>query len=397
MIEKIEILLKSRDTPLFIELLEVEDKWFSGFSNELDYFAQVIERFSENKINILTLNGSKIVSKINQESLENLIKNIERELSDNCRSGWSKATISELIKNKCIGYGVLELSNYIDDYLSENLNFAEINGNDIFVSIGRSTEDLVMVILEQTDLPLHYTDISNRVSEIANKSVDVRRVQSCLVNLKEAKLFARGVYGLKKHLSFNKNEINHIKQLSEEIISSNKTKQWHITEVLESLQNSDIDLPDNIDTYNLAIILGESDNIIYLGRQIWVSKSDNQESKIDRIHTTDILISILEEEGKPLSSEDLINKASIYRGVKKATQIKGTEVLIKVSPNTWGLSYRDIPLSKEERALGLNTIFEFLNKSNKSIHLTELNNLFKDNKIIFKKECDPYVFLAFAL
>ncbi len=58
----------------------------------------------------------------------------------------------------------------------------------------------------------------------------------------------------------------------------------------------------------------------------------------DRIETTDSFIQILEEEGKPMSAQELKHRLSEIKGVSENMQIHGNERLIAVGPNLWGLS-----------------------------------------------------------
>jgi len=397
LIDKIEALLRKRTTPLYLDMLCIEDEWFAGFSQKLNYLEEIILRFSEQKMSIITFNNRKIISKINQDNFDNALQNIRHLLEENIQSGWSKSHIINLVETKTLGYGAPELSQIIFDSFIDNLHFIKTLDDEILIGVGRSTESMIMAVLENMNTPAHYSEIHHRLLETTDKTIDVRRVHAILTANPLAKLYDRGTYGLKKHLMIAPEDASKILSLTEELINNGPPqKQWHLDAVLQSLLENNYDMPDELNTYNLGVILEESNLLTSLGKQVWVSKYQEGLSANDRIQTIDIFITILEQEGKPLTVQELIDKASTYRGIKPSMQIHPNEILIKISANMWGLSYRDLPLPKEKIAEYQDILYSHLTDVDKGIHISELSVLFINNNIPLPSYVDPYIFLTFS-
>lgn len=64
----------------------------------------------------------------------------------------------------------------------------------MLVSYGRGAEALVEAVLSESDRPLHYSEIPQRIAERYGKDVDVRRVNNAAHDV--ALLYGRGFYGL---------------------------------------------------------------------------------------------------------------------------------------------------------------------------------------------------------
>lgn len=398
-IEKITTLLRRRKEPLYLDLLEVEDPWFSGFSHNYGFLGSVLETFSHEKIHIIEFLGREIVSNISQGEITSLVRELRTELSGKTWVGKTKSHIKQFIQAKCLGWGSSEMSSMIFDFLEDELHFANNGKNDnenILVSIGRSVDNLVLVVLEEASCPLHYTEIHKRVEVKAGRSIDIRRIHNILTSNKLPRLYGRGTYGLDKHLTVSSEEIESLLRSSEEIISNGPpSKQWHSAEILQSLEESDFDLPEEVDNYILGVILERSNKLISLGRQVWVSKYRDDLSTNDRIQTTNAFIAILKKSGHPLSTQDLVQRISEHRGVKAGfIQIHENDLMIKVAPNTWGLINRDIPFSPEQVQDRLNILAEHLNTFNKGIHISEIGEIFSTYNYPLENNQDPYVFLS---
>ena len=96
---KIGELLLSREQPLYLEMLEVEDAWFSGFIGNYQHLAAIIGLFSENQIKILRIEGSVIISRISQDDWDTLIRSFKRTLKNKAKEqSWTKSDINLTFK-----------------------------------------------------------------------------------------------------------------------------------------------------------------------------------------------------------------------------------------------------------------------------------------------------------
>lgn len=393
--KKISGLLNRRQDPLYLDMLSAEDSWFSGFENKFEFLKEVITRFSEDKIKSIKYDGREILTTIEQASFDLLLKMVRTFIQKNINSDFTRELLEEIIKTECLGHGVPYLKSIVKDAVSENLHYALVEGREILVGIGRGVDNLVSIILEEAEKPLHYSEIWKRVNALSEVEIDVRRVHSCLTANNDAMLFDRGTYGLKRHLKISQAIKDEILADVEEIISNGpEQKQWHVSELLEILIEESYPHADEINNYELGIILEESGNLISLGKQVWTQKHRENISTNDRIQTMNAIMTIMEDAGKPLKTNELLERVSRYRGIKSKMQINPNETLIKLESNLWGLVHRDLPFSMEEKDIYLDAIFNHIDRTIQSIHISEIPEILISSGTRYPLDSNPFVFLS---
>ena len=278
----------------------------------------------------------------------------------------------------------------------ENLQFAHIeNKGNTLIGIGKSITSITKTVLQQSKKPLHYTEIHNRVENLSNNKVDIRRIKSILFSLPGVRLFAKGTYGTKHHLKHTDEDRITITSAVLDIFNNgHPEKQWHSTELLQEMIENGYDIPNNISPYELSIILDDSKDFIYLGRNVWIAKYQGKNTNNNRILINDAMARILKDAGGPITDRELRNKLSNYRGVCANFQINSDALKIRLSHNTWGLVKRDIPISSSIITEALNILFFYLKASQKAIHISEIKSLITKKGIIYPKSLDSYVFLG---
>ena len=368
---KIGGLLLGREQPLFLEMLEVEDDWFSGFIGNYQHLAAIIELFSENQIKILTINGSVIISRISQDDWDASIRTFKRTLKNKAKEqSWSRAEINLTFKASLDEKGATELLPILWSHFTESLQF---NSNDILLSFGTSIESVLNVVLSEAEAPLHFSEIARRAEPLLGREISDHNVNTRLQTT-EARLFGRGTYGLKIFNPISDLTCNHIRLVvNKTVYEGPLSKQWHVTELLNSLKEKFPSLPNELDSYLLNIILEDSEQLTYLNKNVW-ARTDSGQLPTDRIDMADAFTKILEDAGKPLKGKDIKAKLEAIRGVHESLQIQPTERMFQVGPDTWGLYERDISLSDEETKVCLDNLYSHLSSNQKGIHHSEVNS-----------------------
>ncbi|MDX2112390.1 MAG: hypothetical protein SFW63_01460, partial [Alphaproteobacteria bacterium] len=146
--------------------------------------------------------------------------------------------------------------------------------------------------------------------------------------------------------------------------------------------------------YELGIILEESGNLISLGKQVWTQKHRENLSTNDRIQTMNAIMTVMEDAGKPLKTNELLEKVSRYRGIKSKMQINPNETLIKLESNLWGLVHRDLPFSMEEKDKYLEAIFDHIDRTVQSVHISEIPDILVSAGTGYPADSNPFVFLS---
>ncbi len=370
---KIGVLLSERKIPLYLEMIETEDKWFAGFLGNYSHLAAIIELFSDNEIRLLKINGTIVISRITQDEWDSLVSNFRASLKVKAKEMiWTKSDIELTFKASLEEAGAVDLLPLIWDIFSEILKFDGEGPLSKLVAYGRTAEGAVLVALQKAEGPLHFSEMAVRASEILGKKVDARLAHNVLPRL-GAKLYDRGIYGLPKFNPISDITCNHIRLVvNKTLYEGTLAKQWHVTEILSELKNKFPSLPNTLDLYVLNIILEASEKLTYLNKNVW-ARSDSNQSPVDRVGMADAFTKILEDSGRPLKGVEIKSILKEVRGVHQDLQLQPTERMILVGPDTWGLVERDVGGTTESNKHKLDAIFNYLSDSQIGIHVTEVS------------------------
>lgn len=373
---KIGELLLSREQPLYLEMLEVEDAWFSGFIGNYQHLAAIIELFSENQIKILTIDGSVIISRITQDDWDSLVSDFRKSLKNKAKEQcWNKNDVDLIFKSTLEEKGAVELLPLLWGTFDEMLQFSQ--ENHVLIAYGKTGESAVYAALQQAETPLHYSELATRASEILGKKVEERLAHNSMYRL-GAKLFGRGRYGLAKFNPISNATCDHVRLVVGKLIyDAPIAKQWHVTELLNSLKERFPSLPQELDMYILNIILEESDDLTYLNKNVW-ARADSGQTPSDRVDMADAFTKILEDAGKPLKGKEIKSRLEAIRGVHESLQIQPTERMLQVGPDTWGLYERDININSENISQYLGSLYLYLEGKQKGIHVTEVGEFLNE-------------------
>tara|TARA_B100000446_G_C10552524_1_gene341219 strand:+ start:5153 stop:7999 length:2847 start_codon:yes stop_codon:yes gene_type:complete len=369
---KIGQLLIDRETPLYLEMLEIEDPWFTGFMGNYQHLAAIIELFSENEIRVIKINGASLVTRIKTDDWELCVKHFRKSLKDKAvEGGWSRNDIDMTFRSELSDKGAPELVSLMWDEFENSLQFAGEGQDAALLTFGVSADSVVQAVLLQAESPLHFSEVAVRASELLGKPVDERRAQNALMS-QGAKLYGRGIYGLEKFNPVASRMCHNIRLVVCKIMYEGPLmKQWHSNEILSMLQSKFSALPEGLDSYILNIILQGSDRLVYLNRMVW-ARADSNQVVDDRVDMADAFTQILEENGGPLKGKEIKERLAAIRGVSKNLQLQPTERMIQVGPDYWGLIERDVGGSQEDNEEKLTKLYQVLKERQKGIHVTEV-------------------------
>lgn len=390
---KLGELLLNREHPLYLEMLEVEDEWFSGFLGNYQNLAAIIELFSENQIRLLSINGAIVISRICQEDWETLVSGFRKSLKNKAKDKvWTKEDVNLTFKASLEIKGALELLPALWDVFNEILQFS--TQDELLIAYGKTGETAVYTVLQQAEKPMHFSEIAERASDIIGRKLDVRTAHNCIAN-QGGVLFSRGVYGLPHFNPISGIICSHIRTVIEKRMHEGPlSKQWHVTELLNSLKAKFPSLPKELDLYILNIILDDSDTLTYLNKNVW-ARTDSGQLPTDRVDMSDAFTKILEDAGKPLKGNEIKAKLEAIRGVHESLQIQATERMLQVGPDTWGLVERDLNISEGDQAICLEKLHTFLTEKQEGIHVTEVD-LFLEKSLLAHIKVGDYALLNIA-
>jgi len=335
--DRIGQLLIDREEPLILEMLDIEDDWFKGFDDNYVYLGQTIQMFSENEIRVIDAGGRNVITRVTQNDWDALVKELRPQLKQKAsEKTWKRSDINHFFATYLSEFSAQELASVLHEVYAEYLQYENDTAEALLVGYGKSADSAVEAVLSQAECPLHFTEIAKRASELLGKTVDERRAHGA-VNKKDVWLFDRGTYGLIDHCPIPESRRKNIRRIVEHMLYQGPiNKQWHSKNILEELVNKYPALPEDLDPYVLRMCLEGSDKLLFLNRMVW-ARSDSGMKVGDRIETTNSFIQILEEEGRPLSGQELKRRLSEIRDVSDDMQIHGNDRLVAVGSNLWGL------------------------------------------------------------
>jgi len=392
-LKKISDLRRNRTEPLYLDLLAAEDDWFCGFDGEDLFLKEIIDRFSKGTIKAFEVDGRWIFSQVDQDRYASILKIVLSQIKDGVDHRLTKSEVESLVETVCLGHGVPELSSTVLDSIGRRLHFACIEGEQLLVSIGHGLDHYVSIVLSEAKTPLHYNQIHERVAEIYDTEVDIRRVQRSLISNPEAYIYNRGVYGSLQHFEILDDEASDIVEIVEHIFAQGTPyRQWHSSEILRMLIDQDAPALERLNICMIDIILSRSDRVTYLSKHIWTSS--DYSNNADRIQVRDAIISVLKDANGPLTLKEIKTKVSEYRGVNTSFQISPDDVLVRVSSSQWGLMHRDLPCEKTKIDGMIDSLHDHLTMKDKAYHISELDDLLLGNESEFSISS---VIMSFAL
>ena len=222
-----------------------------------------------------------------------------------------------------------ELAPPLDEIFDEFLHYADESPQALLITYGRSVESAVTAVIGQAQVPLHYSEITERASNLLDKEVDERRVLGVL-NQEKFWLFDRGIYGLIDHCPLPDSKRHIIcRKVEHMLCQAPINKQWHSEEIIKQLIAKVPSVPVNLNPYVLRMCIEKLPKITSSKPMVW-ARIDSGMTVGQRIKLIDSIFPILEKESESLSGRELKRRLSEIWGVSDTMQIHGNEHLVAV-------------------------------------------------------------------
>jgi hypothetical protein len=216
------------------------------------------------------------------------------------------------------------------------------DGERILTGVGRRVELIVEAILVESDRPLHFSEIAQRASARAGRSIDICRAHDAAANI--GLLYGRGTCGLSKHFPLRDDETDMLISEVENLIENGPPgRQWHCFELCDLLAERGLDSNGQLTPYVVNIALARSSACADLGRLVWTLRRDRFLSTAHRIDVRQAIIAILRQEGRPVTTADLRDRLARKRGLAENFQIFPSGSLIRLPDGLWASRRCPIP------------------------------------------------------
>jgi len=367
---KMEGLLANRDYPLPVLGLEAVDAWFSGVSDEREAFRYLLANFCGNRVSIVEASGVQYIGFLTQDEWQAARSEGTRILKYAGDKNWTEVHVQSLLL-PALPERAREFRSLLWAELSKQCHFSKGEGGErVLASFGRGMENAVEALLADADMPLHYSEIAERLEQRLSKAIDVRRAHTAAANV--GILLGRGIFGLEKHLNIAPGELDRIAdEASGIIVNGPLGKQWHSAELLGGLIEGGF-AGEHLNKYVVDYALRKSSGLTRLGRMAWAATDDVAAS--ERIDIREAVQSLIFEAGRPLTTAEIRQRLVALRGVNDTFQFSFSDPLIRVGPGLWGLNDRDVPVARADQHALIDHLVAKLTSNGRGMHISEVPN-----------------------
>jgi len=364
---KLKALLARREFPLPLMGVEAVDGWFQGIGKNPRTAKYVLSNLCVTPIGLVTIGGVEYLSHLNQDCWNATLSSARNLLKHAVGEQWTRRHARMMVEG-LLPAEASELKSILWSEVVAKCHFAGDN-DAILLRFGSGADQVVEAVLFESDEPLHFTEIARRASEKAGREIDERRAHNVAQEI--AYLFGPGTYGLLKHVRVPTDQLGPIAEEAAEIVQEGEQgKQWHASELLEELKVRGSVSDERVDKHIVDIALHEHQQLQSLGRMVWAAPGVTSDAA--RIEVRQALISILQQAGEPLSSDELRQRLIAVRGINSTMQFAVVDPLIKLNASTWGLNDRDLTVKRPHQPALLDRIVKDLHSRTRPVHISEV-------------------------
>ena len=370
-IPKIEAMLAGRIEPLPLLGLDILDPWFRGIEDIPEPFDYCLENFCNGRFSLIRANSQIFVTPLTPAEWDEAVDQGEKILEAAVGQHWQFSHARSVIDGLLSGKGE-ELRPELWAAVTPHARFSQLDGGEpVLVAYGRGVEQIIEVILADSDRPLHYTEIARKIAEQFDRPIEARYAHAATGRV--GLLYGRGTYGLMRHFPLTDDEADLVVAETEDLIESGKAeRQWHCSEICEVLAERGIDFEGRLNPYVVNIALQRSKSLAYLGRLMWTAAAGRRLTSVHRIDVHQAIVSLLRDEGRPMNYLEIRKKLAKERGLSDHFQISPRDPLIHLGRGLWALLDRDLPLTATEQEAVFDEIAEVLRQRQSGLHVTEI-------------------------
>lgn len=368
LIERVGRLRDVTGSPLFLRDLASKDCWFAGFAAESEVLRPLLDAASGSELHCVTTPMGVVIASRPITSWEELLDvavKMVKQLGSGTNRQVVRKTVANLVKER-------EAPELLDVLLTAVESNIQYSSGGMLVAFGRFGPAVVEAILEDSDRPLHFSEVARRWSERAGKPVAGDSARGALEDSTNVVLLGRGTYGLAKHIGLTPAAVTRLIADCEAIVTTvAPKKQWHTRELFEALKTSGR-AAGKADMYIINACLSRSSVLESVGRFVWAVRRRRPRTTADRIDLRNAAVQALERAGRPLRQDELRREMERTRGMGENLLILPTERMAQTAPRTWGLLDRDFVLTGRQRMAVGDATYNAAVKRGAALHSSEL-------------------------
>jgi hypothetical protein len=367
---KLKKLVAGREFPLPLIGVEAVDRWFDGIGKSPAAARYILKNLCATPVGLITIAGVEYLSHVDQDRWNATVVSARNLLKHAVGEKWTRAH-ARLMVEGLLPPEASELKSLLWEEVVRNCHFGGDSDDAVLLRYGSGADQVIEAVLFEAEEPLHFSEIARRASKRARREIDERRAHNAAHEV--GYQFDRGTYGLLKHVPLSATQLSEIAEEAAEIVDQGEQgRQWHTSELLDELRNRGVAIY-SIDKYIINIALQQQRQLKPLGRMVWVTSADTSGSRID---IRQALVSILQQAGQPLTSDDLRQRLTAVRGINSTMQFHVVDPLVKLNSSLWGLNDRDLTVKRDRQPELLDRVVRELKCRGQALHINDAENVF---------------------
>lgn len=367
---KITAMLIDRQFPLPLAGAEALDPWFSGFSTNRSAVEYILSNICGGRVAIISIDGLEYLSFLTADEWRDIIKSARQILESGTEQGWSRERCQHLVSGLLPAHS-REFSSVLWDKVSPLCHFTGDGDDAVLISYGRGAEALILAVLEDSDRPLHYSEIATLASERGGREIDERRAHSAAAEV--GYLLGRGSFGTDRHLGYGTDAMMALAEEASALVNDGPDgRQWHASELATAIADDPdwTNRPPN--KYVIDVALRLYSPLKRLGRMVWAHADAAPDAA--RVDLRQAVIATLQQAGGPLTGAELHQRLVAIRGINDGWNFVCGDPVIRLGSGRWGINDRDVPLKRAEQAELQEKLVQMLEGRGFGLHISEIHH-----------------------
>lgn len=381
--------------PLPLADLEKLDSWFDGGSTSNAGFRNLVRVLFEGTLDLIDAANVTYVVPFTQQQWNGLVVQAREKMrvraTQEALVSDVEDDLRQLLSSKATKHLALlwRAAAGLDAQITDGKD-----GPQRLVAFGHGAKEIIRAVLWVSAEPIHRAEIVARVQERAPRDNTETTITNALPFA--ALLMGRGIYGVRRHIPLNDQEIADLVAVAEEVVLTGPMeRQWTNEEICNAIREQALFTNDALSPYVLGACLRYfGTRLSDVKKGVWMASG--RDGNDSRVLIRDSIIEFLRDAGHPLNTAELKIELLKKRGINAIFQIQPRDPLIRLGTATWGLLDRDLPITLAATTPYLDALKAQLLRTGGGIHVSEVLGVLANAGLKIGWISDPELMLTLA-
>lgn len=394
LLRRMRTLIRSDQPLLSLDQLHQRDPWFDADISTQPWFEKLLRALAEGELDTVGAEGHAVLVPFPlahwQQCVQQARALLHRLSNEDCLLSQASEQVGKLLEERHAAFRPLLWQAAGGDLVQCAL---DQDGQQRVVAMGQGAKELVKVVLFEAAEPLHRDQVVQLVRARTQREISDMSITNALPDV--GVLMARGHYGLRRHLPYSDEQIQALVSAAEAVVlHAPVARQWSTEEICRAVREDGLFDAEQLDPYLLGACLRlHGTRLIDLKKGVW-EPADGALG--ERIMIRDFIVELLQELGRPLSTEELKNALRERRGLAATFQIQPRDPLVRLGKAVWGLIDRDLPVPVQGLSGYVDALYSHLQRTGEGLHVSEVTGVLTAAGLDVSWVEDPELFFALA-